>query len=95
MAFSEPHIVCSVNPSITFYSASELKEGWIVRPIRGYSLEWTLKSPFWTHVVERVEEKAVFLARPYAMFHYGTALLNAERYSICRDSTTKFIKMED
>ncbi len=95
MTFSEPHIVCSVNPNVRFYSASELQQGMTVRPVRGYSLEWTLQSPWWTHVVERVEEDVIYFVRPYAIMHYGTALLGCERYSICRDSTQKFIRMSD
>jgi hypothetical protein len=94
MPYTEPEIVCSLNKNTRFYSAAELQEDWLVRPVRGYSLEWTLTSPWWTHVVERVEDGNVFLARPYAMRHYGQALLGCERYSIRTDSTTKFVRME-
>lgn len=89
---TEPEVVQKVEP-MRVYKAAELREGWEVRPVRGYSLSWTLQAPWWTHIVEKVENGMVYLARPYGMLHYGTALLGCEQYAIELTSTMQFVRL--
>lgn len=89
-----PGVVMDVE-KVPVYKASEVKEGWIVRPVRGHTLDWTLKAQWWTHAVERIADGHIYLARPYGIVHYGTCLLGCERYTVKQDSDMRFIRLTD
>lgn len=89
-----PGVVMDVE-KVPVYKASEVMEGWIVRPVRGHTLDWTLKAQWWTHAVERIADGHIYLARPYGIVHYGTCLLGCERYTVKQDSDMRFIRLMD
>lgn len=94
MAYVMPEVVQDVE-RMQIYKASEVMEGWIVRPVRGHSLDWTLKAAWWTHAVERIADGQIYLARPYGILHFGTVLLGCERYSVRQDSDMRFVRIKD
>jgi hypothetical protein len=82
------------NHGIKIANSEDLQVGMTVRPLRGENIGWTLNSRGWDHIVERIEERDIHLARVYALYHAGCAMANFERYSIPRHDTRKFIVME-
>jgi len=94
MEYKVPDVVMAVE-KMPVYKASEVMEGWIVRPVRGHTLDWTLKAAWWTHVVERIADEHIYLARPYGIVHYGMCLLGCERYVVKRSDEMRFIRVTD
>lgn len=92
---SEPHINCSISPDTHFYRVKGLKPGMVVRPVRAYSLDWTLRTKWWSCIVERVTDEEVILARPFVRLSGGVAMVGLESLTFSKDSDALFVRMID